>query len=187
MFQHFNILAPRSSSGARSSLAFGAVFAIAAIGIFSGTLVGSELIGAPSAHAKTPALAWELEARWWPGEVPQAAQPAPARTEADLTFSKGYAQRVAARQAAQAARLASLAPTETQLGRPAVIAPKASAVARGDNPQEPRRAMVTSSDITVHRDGLDFRTEALAFGEPQPRGAAPQNLFGNLFGTRNLF
>ena len=187
MFQHFNILAPRRSSRARSSLAVGAVFAIAAICIFSGALVGSELIGAPSAHAKAPALAWELEARWWPGEMPQAARLAATRTEPDFTFSKGYAQRVAARQAAQAARLASLVPAETQIGRPAVIVPKAGAVARADKPQELRRAMAASSDITVDRDGPDYRTEALAFGEQQSRGAAPQGLFGNLFGARNLF
>ncbi len=186
MFQHLQKSALRAA-GARSSLTIGTVIAaLAAVCIFSVALVGSELVGTPSARATTPApraaLAWQLEPRWWPGEVQQARRR--AATEPDFTFSKGYAQRVAAREAALAARLATIGPpVGTQFGRSAVVVRKVASVARTERPQDLRLA-ARSSDMTRERTSeADVRTEALAFGEPQPR----PRLFGNLFGGGTLF
>ncbi len=185
MLQHFRKLATRAPAGARSSLAVGTVAAIAAVCVFSGTLVGSELVGGSAIRAKTPVAAWALEPRWWPGELPQAVRSVSTRTEPDLTFSKGYAQRVAAR-AAQAARIASLAqPAEAQLGRPAIVTPKPSLVARAETRQDLHRLAAASSET----DGLGDRTGALAFDDPsRPReSSVPRGLFGTLFGGRDVF
>jgi hypothetical protein len=114
--------AAHSSSGIRTALA-----AIAAVSVFSGALVASELIASPStAGARgetTPAASFE--ARWWPGEVTTAARRPARMADSDLTFAKGYPQRVAARQALLAARQAE-AETETltPFGRSAALAPR---------------------------------------------------------------
>jgi hypothetical protein len=157
------------------------IAAIAAVCAFSAGLVKSELAGSTGARAET-APGWQLEARWWPGELGQVGrQVGPqvgrsASTEPDLTFSKGYPQRVAARQAARAARLATIMLAETQFGRPAVTLRKPITVARNERTRDLHGVADASVD---HSGAPDFRTQALAFGEPQPQ---PRALFGTLFG-----
>ena len=112
-----------SSSSIRTALA-----AIAAVSVFSGALVASELVGSPSAAGArgeiTPAASFE--ARWWPGEVTTSAHQRPARmADSDLTFAKGYQQRAAARQALLAARQAEAeASALIPFGRSAALAPR---------------------------------------------------------------
>ena len=112
--------AARSSAGIKTALA-----AIAAVSVFSGALVASELVASPSAagaRGETTQAA-SFEGRWWPGEVtPPARRPA-RMADSDLTFAKGYPQRVAARQALLAARQAE-AETLTPFGRSAALAPR---------------------------------------------------------------
>jgi hypothetical protein len=114
--------AARSSSGLRTALA-----AIAAVSIFSGALVASELVASPSAAGARgeTAPAASFEARWWPGEVTTAARRPARMADSNLTFAKGYPQRVAARQALLAARQAEAETSAlTPFGRSAALAPR---------------------------------------------------------------
>src|SRR5262245_9699683 len=107
MSNHSFTFAPGAPTGARSSSALCA--AVAAVAILSGTVVMLQLSGPPSAGA-TPvadgpvapvaptAKTWDLEPRWWSGNVQRVEQPAVPSTaptriavaESDLTFAKGY-------------------------------------------------------------------------------------------------
>ena len=103
----------------------------------------------------------------------------------DLTFAKGYPLRVAARQAALAARLAGRGPSsESQFGRSAIVVRNATTVARTDGAPNLRRV-----PALVDRPGpLDSGSHALAFGEQrpsrrafaEPQGGPFASLFGNL-------
>lgn len=134
--------AARSSTGLRTAIA-----AIAAVSLFSGALVASELVGSPSAAGSggETAAAATFQARWWPGEVTPAARRPARMADSDLTFAKGYPQRVAARQALLAARQAEAdSSVLTPFGRAAALAPR-----------EPRRiaARTTDSNSLGPREG----------------------------------
>jgi hypothetical protein len=119
--------------------------AIAAVCVVSSTVVMRELVGSQPASATTAATVrtWDLEPRWWPGEIRQVTRPASSVPDSDLTFAKGYQLRLAARQAASsasAARLAATGPSaESQFGRSAVVVRKATTFARTDGAPNPRR------------------------------------------------
>jgi hypothetical protein len=123
--RNFALVAPkpaRSSSGIRTAIA-----AIAAVSVFSGALVASELIGSqtPAGLRGETAPAATFEARWWPGEATLAPRQPARMADSDLTFAKGYPQRVAARQALLAARQAEAAPAAlAPFGRAAALAPR---------------------------------------------------------------
>ena len=123
----------RSSSGLRTAIA-----AIAAVSVFSGALVASELVGSPSTAASggETAPAVTFQARWWPGEVTPAARRPARMADSDLTFAKGYPQRVAARQALLAAREAE--------AESSVLAPFGRSAAL--TPREPHRIAARTSD-----------------------------------------
>jgi hypothetical protein len=127
-----------------------------------------------------------------------AAQPAPATVpDRDLTFSKGYAQRRAAQEAAaQISTQASKAKVakvedQSQFGRSAVkrAKPRVSAPTYAANdPRRPAGARGDTFGFFDRSDQFDFnRHQALAFGEPRGyRHAPPQppqggGLFGGLF------
>jgi len=193
-----------SPMGTRSLSAICA--AVAAVGIISGALVTLELVGAPAARATTasPAMTapiaattnsaasarrWDLEPRWWLGDGRQVTPPAPALRpapavqpaagvrESDLTFSKGYQQRLAARAAALAAQL-TVPPTGTS----AVATRKLDPIARVEPAQEPRPTAAHSDASVDQASWSDFGSQALAFGEPSAtqRGVAFGSIFGNL-------
>jgi hypothetical protein len=179
-------------SGARSATIIGA--AIVAVCVLSSTLVMRELVGAPperatAAAATATAPTWDLQPRWWPGELRQIIRQAPTAPENDLTFANGYAQRVAARQAT--ARLAAIEPpAEIRSARAAVVAHKAVAVAHSDGAPNLLNVSIARIDPLDDRPGQpDFGSHVLAFGEqragqrgfPEPRSAPPGGLFGNLY------
>jgi hypothetical protein len=174
-------LGPGASNGARS---FSTIFAaIAAVCVVSGALVMGEQASTPSARAATAAApaTWNLESRWWSGDVRPVSRPATA-PDSDLTFTKGYQLRLAARQASAAqapARLAAaLPPSETQFGRPAR---KPTVVARVDGAS--LRTAPRSDAMADRPTRFDASTEAtLAFGEQRPAFPAQGGLFPNIFG-----
>ena len=195
---HAYTLTSGGPTGARSFAIVAA--AIAAVCLLSSVPVMRELVGSPPARATTAAaatsaattLTWDLQSRWWPGEVQHVTRQAStvadrqpsAVPESDLTFAKGYSLRLAARQAASATRPASGPSSESQFGRSAIVVRNATTVARADGAPNLRRV-----PALVDRPGpLDSGSHALAFGEqrPSPRAfAEPQggpfaSLFGNL-------
>jgi hypothetical protein len=204
-YDHAYILTPGRPAGARSFAIVAA--AIAAICVLSATPVMRQLVGSPPATAKTAATAptWDFQSRWWSGEVRQVTQlteltqqPAtvPGRQastlpESDLTFTKGYSLRLAARQAASATRSAASGPSsESQFGRSAMVARTAGAFARVDGAPSLRRVAATRTDARLNQPGApDVGSHALAFGEPRPsqrgfadsQGGPFRNLFGNLY------
>jgi hypothetical protein len=174
-------LTPGGPSGARSLSLIAA--AIAAVCVVSGMLVMQEVVGASPARANTAATALtsDFQSRWWPGEVRQVNLRGSIEPDNELTFAKGYAQRVAARQAAAAARIAASGPAaESQFGRSAMVVRKPTTLARADGAQPGVPA--GRSDALADRR-LDFGSHALAFGEQRPRGFAGSGLFGSLFGN----
>jgi hypothetical protein len=67
--------------------------------------------------------------------------------KSDLTFAKGYPLRVAARQAALAARLAASGPSsESQFGRSAIVVRNASTFAHTDGVPNQRRESAAHID-----------------------------------------
>jgi hypothetical protein len=184
-------LTPGGPTGARSTTFIGA--AIVAVCILSSTLVMRELAGAQPEPAATAAISrtWDLQPRWWPYELRQVTRPAPPAPENDLTFSKGYAQRVAARQVALAAQFATNAPpADSRSVHTAMLVHKASKVARADEAPNLLRVSTARIDGPGERSAqLDFGTHALAFGEQRPSQhgfAEPQGgPFGSLFGNLN--
>jgi len=205
-YNHAYSLTSGRAAGVRSFSVIAAT--IAAVCLLSGTPVVRELVGSPPARATTAATArtWDLQPRWWPGEVrsaavrsaevkPAEAQPGEARQlsrqtstvpDSDLTFTKGYSLRLAARQATSAPRLAASEPaSETQSGRAAVVVRKVT-FARTDLTPGQRRVSTAQFDARVDRPApADLGGHALAFGEqrPSPRGFVepPGGPFGNLF------
>jgi hypothetical protein len=194
------ILTPGGPARARSFSIVAA--AIAAICVLSATPVMRQLVGSPPASATTAATAptWDFQSRWWSGEVRQVTQltqqsaTVPGRQastvpENDLTFTKGYSLRLAARQAALAARPSGPS-SESKFGRAAIVARTAGTFARVDGAPSLRRVAATHTDALVDRPGApDIGSHALAFGEQRPsqRGFADsqdgpfRNLFGNLY------
>jgi hypothetical protein len=195
---HAYTLTSGGPTGARSFAIVAA--AIAAVCLLSSVPVMRELVGSPPGRAMTAAtattaataLTWDLQSRWWPGEVQHVTRQAStvanrqpsAVPESDLTFAKGYSLRLAARQAASATRPVSGPSSESQFGRSAIVVRNATTVARADGAPNLRRV-----PALVDRPGpLDSGSHALAFGEqrPSPRAfAEPQggpfaSLFGNL-------
>jgi len=205
-YNHAYSLTSGRGAGARSFSVIAAT--IAAVCLLSGTPVMRELVGSPPARATTAvtAPAWDLQPRWWPGEVrpaavrsaevkPAEAQPGEGRQvsrqastlpDSDLTFTKGYSLRLAARQATLAPRPAASEPaSETQSWRAAIVVRKAT-FARADLAPSQRRVSAAQLDARVDRPApADFGSRALAFGEQRPsqRGfAEPQGgAFANLF------
>jgi len=163
--------------------------------------------------ARTTAQGWALEQRWWPSQIRQATRPAaPATTTAtapapapttttasvpdsELTFTKGYQLRLAARQGtqpavqpAQPAPVVATAPSaESQSGRVASTVRKPSTLARTETPiVHPVSATREQSADPFAR--FDSGSRALAYDErrersfPQYRPAPPpRGLFGTLY------
>ena len=211
-YDHAYILTPGGPAGVRSFSIIAA--AIAAICVLSATpvmrqLVGSppsrELVGSPPASAKTAVTAptWDFQSRWWSGEVRQVsrlteltqqAATVPARQastvpESDLTFTKGYSLRLAARQATLVARPSGPS-SESKFGRAATVARTAGTFARIDGAPSLRRVAATRTDALVDRPGApDIGSHALAFGEQRPsqrgfadsQGGPFRSLFGNMY------
>jgi hypothetical protein len=199
------ILTSGGPVGARSFCIVAA--AIVAICVLSATPVMRQLVGSPSASATTAATAptWDFQSRWWSGEVKQVTQlteltrqaaTVPGRQastvpESDLTFTKGYSLRLAARQTAFATRPAASGPSsESQFGRSAIVVRTAGTVARVNGAPSQRRVAATHTDAPVDRpDAPDVGSHALAFGEQHPsqRGFAdsPGGPFRSLFGNLN--
>ena len=189
----------RGPTGARSLCIIAVVTAAASV--YSVALVAQQFVSLPPAYAKAAATAsttastssgWDLEPRWWPGEVHQVTMRAPVAADSEFTFAKGYASRVAARQqAAAAAQLAANeAPAESPSARPAITVHKTATPARVAGAPSPHRVSVARIDAPVDQPArLDFSTRALAFGEerpsrrgfPEPQGGPFAVLFGNLF------
>jgi hypothetical protein len=199
-----------SASTSRASSAICA--AVAAVGIISGTLVTLQLAAPPSAAAITVAAApvapitqtakgWDLEPRWWGGEThSRAAQPAPAATpsatparsaaaevpESELTFTKGYALRLAARHAAgqvdQVADLAPAAEGKSGIARPAVVARNVVAPVRAAAAPAPRSLAPTPVAAPIESPASDAGSQTLAFDEPRGFGTPHAAVFPNLFG-----
>jgi hypothetical protein len=205
------------ASSASTSRASSAIYAaVAAVGIISGTLVTLQLAAPPSAAAITVAAApvapitqtakgWDLEQRWWGGEThSRAAQPAPAATpaapsatparaaaaevpESELTFTKGYALRLAARHAAgqvdQVADLAPAAEGKSGVARPAVVARNVVAPVRAAVAPAPRSLAPTPVAAPIESPASDAGSQTLAFDEPRgtPHAAVFPNLFGRLY------
>jgi hypothetical protein len=184
-------LTPGGPTGARSFCMIAA--AIVAVCVVSSTLVMRELVGSQPASATTAAAlrTWDLEPRWWRGEIRQVTRPASTVPDSDLTFAKGYPLRLAARQAASAVRLAATGPSaESEFGRSAVVVRKATTFARTDKAPDPRRVSAAHIEAPVHQpDRIDVGNHALAYGEQRPsqrgfaeaRGGPFGHLFGNLY------
>src|SRR5690242_627482 len=116
-----------------------------------------------AATSATTARNWSLESRWWQGQISQMSQvgqinqQVPPLPDSELTFTKGYQLRLAARQATQPASPPTqvvTAPTiESHSGRTATIRKPATAVARTANPFA----------------RFEAGTRALAYDEQRPR------------------
>jgi hypothetical protein len=185
--------------------------AILTVCVLSSVPVVQQLVGSAPASTTTAATAptRDFQARWWPGEMRPAAvrstevKPSEARPgelrqvnrqtatvpEQDLTFTKGYQLRLAAREATLAARPATTAPSsESRFGRPAVVR-TAAAFARADAALGPRRAAAAHMAALGDRSGpLDSGSHALAFGEQRPSqhgfAGSQGGLFAGFFGNR---
>jgi hypothetical protein len=165
-----------------------ALVAIAAVCVFGVSLVTREEVGTPSARARVampaPTRIWQLEARWWTGDIPQVRLQAATNSNTALTFAKGYQLRLAARQGVAASQVASSA--ETQLPN-AAHKPTAVAHAEAVPLPKPRRVAVARIDPPTR---VDYRAQTnLAFGEQRPSPstffASPSNPFASLFGRVN--
>src|SRR3954454_7603471 len=155
--------------------------AIVAVGILSSVPVMRELVGSAPARATTAvtattaaaAPASDFQSRWWADETQQATRLASTMPEkqastvpeSDLTFTKGYSLRLAARQAASATGPAS----ESQFGRSAVVVRTAGTFTRSGAAPNPRRVAAAYTDALVDAPiPSDVGTHALAFGEQRP-------------------
>jgi len=217
-YEYAFTLTPGGSSRARSLTI--ACAAIAAVCVLSSAVVMRELVAGAPARAATavtiaPAVAapaavpaapaatvatartWALEPRWWPGEIRQIVRPTASVPESELTFTKGYQLRLAARQAGQptaqpenpSAQIASTVPSDTKANRPAVTVRKPAAVAHTETP-EIRRVSATRIDGPGDPFArFDVGTRALAYDAQRPseRGLAEtrrtpsRGLFGTLY------
>src|SRR5215472_9809032 len=137
---------------------------------------------------------WDLEPRWWGGETRRAEQPAapstassatpsttPARTvaatvpESELTFTKGYALRLAARKAA-----GQVAEGKTGAARPAIVA--RTAPARTASAPRSLTAPTRVEPAIEPPAASDTGSQALAFDAPRGFGTPHAAVFPNLFG-----
>ena len=140
--------------------------------------------------------AWALEPRWWRGEIRQIVRSAPTAPiapsvqDSELTFTKGYQLRLAARQVGQ---------PETQPSPPAQVAATTPAAdAKPARPvaavRKPTTAAHTDAPARIEGPGnpfarFDVGTRALAYDSQRPseRGVAdvrrtpPKGLFGTLY------
>jgi hypothetical protein len=154
----------------------------------------------PAPAPTTLARTWALEGRWWSGATRQIKLQAPKVRESELTFTKGYQLRLAARGATQPVTQQATQPggPPTQVAatptaepaRTATAARKPTAVARTDMPTV-RRINATPADAQSNPFAR-FETgnsRALAYDEQRPseRGIAyrsappPRSLFGTLY------
>jgi hypothetical protein len=156
----------------------------------------------PAAPTVTTARAWTLEPRWWPGEIRQLERLAPSVLDSELTFTKGYQLRLAARQATQPAAQPDSAPAqvvqpasaqiaagpagENQYGRTAPR--KATTIAHTEAPTLRR---VNATQVEPSADPFtrfNVGTRALSYDEQRPsergfayRSAPSRGLFGTLY------
>ena len=204
-YEYAFTLTPGGGRSRTRSLAI-ACAAIVGVCALSSAVVMRELVGAPIARAASVAPAstartlasgtlaastlasstWALEPRWWPGELRQVTQPlarqASTRTDNELTFANGYAQRVAARQAAAAAARVAVTdqpPADSQSGRAMPPVRKASTIAHNDAPPVIRR-------VFDQPERYDVPSRALAFDDDRRHRGFNGSWFGNLFGS-NLY
>ena len=200
-------LTPGNRSGIRTfAVACAAVVAVCAL---SSTMVMSELVQAPAAHATmapvppirtTPARAtsaqtatvasartWAVQDRWWPGEIRQLTRQPPIIPDSELTFTKGYALRLSARQAAPAAGAETNAPVAGVVTSPPTPGPvraatdirKATTTVANNARRDPR------VDAPADRSGrFDVGNRSLAYDEQRSSLLAQRHgdTFGRLFG-----
>jgi len=156
-----------------------------------------------TAPPSTPAQTWTLEPRWWPGAVSQIKRAAPAVLDSELTFTKGYQLRLAARQATQPAAQTLSAPA--QLLQPASAQVAVGPTVENQNARTaPRKAATTTAQtetLIVRRINatqaepyadpfvrFNVGTRALSYDEQRPsergfvyRSAPSRGLFGTLY------
>jgi hypothetical protein len=152
---------------------------------------------APTAPATvTTARTWALEQRWWSGEIRQPKPQAPTVSDNELTFTKGYQLRLAARHAtpqatqpaSPPAQIASAPTVDSQSVRTATSVRKATTVARTEMPGL-RRVNATQVDPPAGPFArFDTGTRALSYDEQRPsergvayRSAPSRGLFGTLY------
>jgi hypothetical protein len=160
------------------------------------------LVAIPTAPPVTAAPAWTLQPRWWPGEIRQIKRSAPALLDTELTFTKGYQLRLAARQATQPAAQPDSAPAQAAQPVSAQIAAgptgenqsvrtaprKATTIAHTETPTVRR---VNATQVEPSADPFarfDVGTRALSYDEQRPRerglayrSAPSRGLFGTLY------
>ncbi|HUI95857.1 MAG TPA: hypothetical protein VLX44_08910 [Xanthobacteraceae bacterium] len=216
MTNHSFALAPAASTPRSSSAIYAAVAAVGIISGTLVTLqlsvppsAGATTVAAaplaPITQTVQSAKTWDLEARWWGGET-HVAQPAPAATQAtipaaaaatpahadvpesELTFTKGYALRLAARQAAgqveQVAELAPAAEGKAGVAHPAVVARNTAAPVRTATAPA-SRSLAAPTPVAAPIDppaAADAGSQTLAFDEPRGFATPPAAVFPNLFG-----
>ena len=153
-----------------------------------------------NAAATTTARTWALEPRWWSGEIKQSLQSAAIVPDSELTFTKGYRLRLAARQSTQPltqqaaqpanppAQVATVPTAENQNGRTATAVRKTTTVAHTEMPTV-RRMSATQADQPANPLArFDVGSRALAYDEQRPserglalRSAPSRRLFGTLY------
>jgi len=211
-------ITPGRSSRVRSLTIAGA--ALAAVCVLSSTVVMRELVGTPTARAAiapvtvptapttpaataAPARAWALEPRWWRGEIrqivrsaPTAPTAAPPVQESELTFTKGYQLRLAARQVGQPAAQPATPPAQVatttpavdpKAARPVAAVRKPTTVAHTDTQEIRPAARIEGPGNPFAR--FDVGTRALAYdsqrsserGLADVRRTPPKGLFGTLY------
>jgi len=210
-YEYAFTVTPGRSSRVRSLTIAGA--AIAAVCVLSSTVVMRELVGTPTARAAiapaaspvptttpaatvAPVRTWALEPRWWRGEIRQIVRSAPTVQESELTFTKGYQLRLAARQVGQSvaqpaappAQVATTTPAaDPKAARPAATVRKATTVAHTDTPEIRPAARIEGPGNPFAR--FDVGTRALAYdsqrsserGVADVRRTPPKGLFGTLY------
>jgi hypothetical protein len=175
-----------------------------------------ELVGTPTARAAAPAASatpatpatsaaatapttvatarsWALEQRWWSGEIRQPTRQAPTVADNELTFTKGYQLRLAARQATQpatqpAAPPAQIATAPTVDNQSVRTAPSVRKATTVENPTIRR---VNATQVEPSADPFarfDTGTRALSYDEQRPstrgigyRSTPSRGLFGTLY------
>lgn len=212
--------APGGWSRARSVTV--ACAAIAVVCVLSSTVVMRELVATQPARAAAAASApivataatipaaprvataptvtaahtWALEPRWWSGPTRQTVRPTTTATVPDneLTFTKGYQLRLAARQATQPATppsvpapvVATASTAERQSGRSANTMRKPSTLAHPETP------IVHPVSTTIADPFARFvgGNRAMAYDEQRTRergfpryrpAPPPRGLFGTLY------
>lgn len=218
-YEYAFTLTPGGSSRARSLTI--ACAAIAAVCVLSSAVVMRELVGAQPAAAMAPSVAattaasapaattapaatiapnattartWALEPRWWQGEIRQIVRGAAIIPDSELTFTKGYQLRLAARQGTQPAdppaQVATTAPSaQTKPSRPGATVRNAPTVVYAETP-EIRRASATRAEPPADPFArFNVGTPAMAYDEKRSsergfadiRRAPARGFFGMLY------